>query len=68
MYLSIILLIILKKKYKKGMFLVFLPALTNVVGIALTASVNDVRYYYPNFLVLYLIGAIFLKYWLKDEK
>ncbi len=68
LYLSILILIYLKKKEKINMFLVFLPALANVIGIALTASVNDVRYYYSNFLVLYLLGAIFLKYWLKDEK
>lgn len=68
MYLSIILLIYLKKKKKKGMFLVFLPTLINVIGVALTASVNDVRYYYSNFLVLYLLGAIFLKYWVIDNE
>ncbi len=68
LYLSILILIYLKKKKKVNMLLVFLPTLVNVIGIALTASVNDVRYYYSNFLVLYLMGAIFLKYWLKNEK
>lgn len=67
LYLSIILLIYLKKKRKKNMFLVFLPTLVNIIGIALTATVNDVRYYYSNFLVLYLLGAIFLKYWLDNN-
>lgn len=68
LYLSILILIYLKKKKKVNMFLVFLPTFINVLGIALTASVNDVRYYYSNFLVLYLMGAIFLKYWLNNEK
>lgn len=68
LYLSVVILICLKKKYKVGMLLVFLPTLINTFGIALTASVNDVRYYYSNFLVLYLLGAILIKYWLKDEK
>lgn len=68
LYLSILILIYLKKKKKVNMLLVFLPTLINVIGIALTASVNDVRYYYSNFLVLYLMGAIFFKYWLNNEK
>ena len=68
LYLSLLILIILRKRYKARMLLVFLPTFINVIGIALTASVNDVRYYYSNFLVLYLLGAILLKYWLKDEK
>ena len=68
LYLSIILLIVLKNKYNAKIFLVFLPALVNLIGIALTATVNDVRYYYSNFLVFYLLTAIFLKYWLDDKK
>ena len=68
LYLSIIILIYLKKKHKVNRFLVFLPTLINTIGIGLTASVNDVRYYYSNFLVLYLLGAIFIKYWAKNEK
>ncbi len=68
LYLSILILIYLKKKEKVSMFLVFLPTLINTIGIALTASVNDVRYYYSNFLVLYLMGAILIKYWLNNEK
>ena len=68
LYLSVIILIYLKRKHKVKMFLVFLPTFINTLGIALTASVNDVRYYYSNFLVLYILGAIFLKYWLKDER
>ena len=68
LYLSILILIYLKKKKKVSMFLVFLPTLINTIGIALTASVNDVRYYYSNFLVLYLMGAILIKYWLNNEK
>ena len=68
LYLSIAILICLKKKYKVKMLLVFLPTVINTLGIGLTASVNDVRYYYSNFLVLYLLGAILIKYWVKDAK
>ena len=68
LYLSIAILVFLKKKYNVKMLLVFLPTVVNTLGIGLTASVNDVRYYYSNFLVLYLLGAILIKYWAKNAK
>lgn len=70
LYLSIIALLFLKYKYKINRFLVITPIFINLLGLILTMPVNDVRYYYSNFLVSYLIGAIFIRYQvgMKDEK
>ncbi len=68
LYLSIAIIIYLKKKHKINEILILLPIILNLCGLVLTMPANDVRYYYSNFLVCYLLGAIFLKYWIKDEK
>ena len=44
----------------RGSFLIILPNLLNVMGLVLTIPVQDVRYVYPNFLVVYLLGLIFI--------
>lgn len=54
LYISIISFIILRIKYKVNYFLVLFPVIINLLGLLLTMPVNDVRYYYSNFMVCYL--------------
>jgi hypothetical protein len=69
MYISIILLIVLKKRVNKKINLLFiLPNLLNILIVAASNPVQDVRYLYPNNLILYFVTIIFIYYLFNNKK
>lgn len=61
MYLSIVLIIILISKKTINYLLIILPNILNVLIIALSTPIQDIRYIYANFLIFYLVLIIILK-------
>lgn len=59
-WISIIMCLYLSYKKIKGSFLMILPNLLNISGLVLTIPVQDVRYVYSNFLIVYLLCLIFI--------
>lgn len=68
LYLSLIISFYLKRKHKINMFLLVMPIILNLISLVIAMPDNDVRYYYSSFLVFYLLGIIFLKYWVKNDE
>ncbi|WP_407412029.1 hypothetical protein [Methanobrevibacter sp.] len=61
MYLAIILLIAIQLITKsKDMYLVYVPNLINIIGVFMTATLNENRFLYPNLLVFYMMVIIFI--------
>jgi hypothetical protein len=68
MYLSLIisiLLIIFKKKFKY--LLINIPNLLNVLVVAASTPIQDIRYLYPNMLVFYLLTIVLTKEFLNKQ-
>lgn len=59
-WISIIMCVYFCYRKIKGSFLIIFPNLLNLLGLVLTIPVQDVRYVYPNFLVVYLLSLIFI--------
>lgn len=61
LYLSIILIIALVVTKKSLKFLLLIiPNILNTVIIAASTPIQDIRYIYPNYLILYLVLIIFI--------
>ncbi len=58
MYLSFIIMLILWKKFRYNSFFIMLPNLLNLLIVAISNPIHDVRYIYPNILVFYLLCVI----------
>lgn len=69
MYLSIIILIILKLFYKKkGMLYIYLPNLLNSLIVFVSTPVQDYRYLYSNILIFYMLIIYFIHIVLKSRR
>lgn len=60
MYLSFIVMFILWRRFKYNSFFIILPNLLNLLIVAVSNPIHDVRYIYPNMLVFYLLCVILI--------
>ncbi len=60
-YLTIIIAIILKVKWKYKTLLIILPNILNLIIIALSNPIHDIRYIYPNILIFYFFILILIE-------
>ena len=69
MYLSFLIMGLIHVITKsRSIYLVYLPNLMNIITIFLSSSTQDNRFLYANFLVFYLLVAIFIRTVLIREK
>ena len=60
-YLSLIIMLILFIKFHYKTLLIVLPNLLNLLIVAVSNPIHDVRYIYPNILIFYFLFIILLK-------
>lgn len=60
-YLTIIIAIVLKVKWKYKTFLLLFPNILNLAIVALSNPIHDIRYIYPNILMLYFFILILIE-------
>lgn len=67
MYLSLIIIIFLIFKKSYNGLLIILPNLLNILIIAASLPIQDIRYIYPNYLIFYLVLIILIRELLYSE-
>lgn len=59
-YLTIIVSIILLMKYKYRTLLILLPNILNIIIVAVSNPIHDIRYIYPNILLFYFVVILLI--------